>query len=223
MHLLVAITGVSGSGKSSLITDTLYPALANALHRAKLPIGAYKNIKGIEQIDKVIAIDQTPIGRTPRSNPATFIKLFDDIRDLYSQLPQSIAQGYAAGRFSFNVKQGSCIHCHGMGMIKVDMDFMEDEWVECVVCEGKRFDENTLAITYKGKTIYDVLEMTIAEASVFFSSIPHIHQKLDMLHQVGLEYLKLGQASPTLSGGKRSGLSWLKNSLVPAEGILCTF
>lgn len=210
LHLLVAITGVSGSGKSSLITDTLYPILANALHRAKLPTGAYKNIKGIEQIDKVIAIDQTPIGRTPRSNPATFIKLFDDIRDLYSQLPQSIAQGYTAGRFSFNVKQGSCIHCHGMGMIKVDMDFMEDEWVECSVCEGKRFDENTLSITYKGKTIYDVLEMTIAEASVFFSSIPHIHQKLDMLHQVGLEYLKLGQASPTLSGGEAQRIKLAK-------------
>lgn len=210
LHLLVAITGVSGSGKSSLITDTLYPILANALHRAKLPIGAYKNIEGIEKIDKVIAIDQTPIGRTPRSNPATFIKLFDDIRDLYSQLPQSIAQGYTAGRFSFNVKQGSCMHCHGMGMIKVDMDFMEDEWVECTVCEGKRFDENTLSITYKGKTIYDVLEMTIAEASVFFSSIPHIHQKLDMLHQVGLEYLKLGQASPTLSGGEAQRIKLAK-------------
>lgn len=202
LHLLVAITGVSGSGKSSLITDTLYPILANALHQAKLPIGTYKNIEGIEKIDKVIAIDQTPIGRTPRSNPATFIKVFDDIRDLYSQLPQSIAQGYTAGRFSFNIKQGSCIHCHGMGMVKINMDFMEDEWVECTVCEGKRFDENTLSITYKGKTIYDVLEMTIAEASVFFSSIPHVHQKLDMLHQVGLEYLKLGQASPTLSGGE---------------------
>ncbi|VHO02977.1 excinuclease ABC subunit UvrA [Candidatus Rhabdochlamydia sp. T3358] len=210
LHLLVAITGVSGSGKSSLITDTLYPILANALHHAKLPIGAYKNIEGIEKIDKVIAIDQTPIGRTPRSNPATFIKLFDYIRDLYSQLPQSIAQGYTAGRFSFNVKEGSCMHCHGMGMIKVDMDFMEDEWVECTVCEGKRFDENTLSITYKGKTIYDVLEMTIAEASVFFSSIPHIHQKLDMLHQVGLEYLKLGQASPTLSGGEAQRIKLAK-------------
>lgn len=210
LHLLVAITGVSGSGKSSLIIDTLYPILAHALHHAKLPIGAYKNVEGIEKIDKVIAIDQTPIGRTPRSNPATFIKLFDDIRDLYSQLPQSIAQGYTAGRFSFNVKQGSCTHCHGMGMIKVDMDFMEDEWVECSVCEGKRFDENTLSITYKGKTIYDILEMTVAEASVFFSSIPHIYQKLDMLHQVGLEYIKLGQASPTLSGGEAQRIKLAK-------------
>lgn len=210
LHLLVAITGVSGSGKSSLIIDTFYPILANTLHRVKLPIGAYKKIKGIEQIDKVIAIDQTPIGRTPRSNPATFMKFFDDIRDLYSQLPQSIAQGYTAGRFSFNVKQGSCPHCYGMGMIKVDMDFMEDEWIECLVCEGKRFDENTLSITYKGKTIYDVLEMTIAEASVFFSSIPHIYQKLDMLHQVGLEYLKLGQASPTLSGGEAQRIKLAK-------------
>lgn len=218
LHMLVAITGVSGSGKSSLITDTLYPALANTLHRAKLPVGAYKKIEGVEKINKVIAIDQAPIGRTPRSNPATFIKLFDDIRDLYSQLPQSIAQGYSAGRFSFNVKEGSCTQCHGMGMIKVDMDFMEDEWVECMLCEGKRFDENTLSITYKGKTIYDILEMTIREAFAFFSSIPHIHQKLDMLLQVGLDYLKLGQASPTLSGGEAQRIKLAKELSRSSKG-----
>lgn len=218
LHMLIAITGVSGSGKSSLITDTLYPALANALHRATLNVGAYKKIEGIEKIDKVIAIDQAPIGRTPRSNPATFIKLFDDIRDLYSQLPQSVAQGYTAGRFSFNVKEGSCSHCHGMGMIKVDMDFMEDEWVECTVCEGKRFDENTLSITYKGKTIYDVLAMTIIEAYAFFSSIPHIHQKLDMLLQVGLDYLTLGQPSPTLSGGEAQRIKLAKELSRSSKG-----
>lgn len=218
LHMLVAITGVSGSGKSSLITDTLYPILANALHRAKLSVGAYKKIEGIEKIDKVIAIDQTPIGRTPRSNPATFIKLFEDIRNLYCQLPQSIAQGYTAGRFSFNVKEGSCTHCHGMGMIKVDMDFMEDEWVECTLCEGKRFDENTLSITYKGKTIYDILEMSITEAFTFFSSIPPIYQKLDMLMQVGLGYLKLGQASPTLSGGEAQRIKLAKELSRSSKG-----
>lgn len=210
LHLFVAITGVSGSGKSSLITDTLYPALANALHRAKLPIGAYKKIEGIENVDKVIAIDQSPIGRTPRSNPATFVKLFDDIRDLYSQLPQSLAQGYTASRFSFNVKEGSCACCHGIGMLKVDMDFMEDEWIECTVCQGKRFDENTLSITYKGKTIYDILAMTITEAALFFSAIPPIYKKLDMLLQVGLGYVTLGQPSPTLSGGEAQRIKLAK-------------
>ncbi len=133
----------------------------------------------MDQIDKVIAIDQTPIGRTPRSNPATFIKLFDDIRDLFSQLPESVAAGYKAGRFSFNVKEGSCPHCSGMGMIKIDMDFMEDEWVPCEHCKGQRFDTNTLSILYRGKNIYEVLEMTVAEGVEFFSAIPHIKSKLD--------------------------------------------
>ncbi len=137
LKVFIAVTGVSGSGKSSLITDTLYPALSNPLHRLATPHRQAQRIQGIDQIDKVIAIDQTPIGRTPRSNPATYIKLFDDIRDLFSQLPESKAQGYKAGRFSFNVKEGSCPHCCGMGMIKIDMDFMEDEWVPCDLLQRK--------------------------------------------------------------------------------------
>ena len=146
LKAFVAVTGVSGSGKSSLVSHTLYPALCNHLHNAQLSVGKHKAIQGLDLVDKVIAIDQTAIGRTPRSNPATFIKLFDEIRDLFSQLPQSIAQGYKAGRFSFNVKDGSCPHCSGMGMIKIDMDFMEDEWVPCEHCKGQRFDPNTLSI-----------------------------------------------------------------------------
>jgi len=218
LQLLVAVTGVSGSGKSSLITDTLYPALANHLHKAQLSVGKHESITGLELIDKVIAIDQTPIGRTPRSNPATFIKLFDEIRDLFSQLPESVAQGYKAGRFSFNVKEGSCPHCTGMGMIKIDMDFMEDEWVDCEHCKGQRFDPNTLSILYKGKNIYEVLEMTVAEGLNFFAAIPSIHNKLQMLHKVGLNYIKLGQPSPTLSGGEAQRIKLAKELSRPSSG-----
>ena len=218
LKAFVAVTGVSGSGKSSLISDTLYPALSNHLHNAQLPIGKHKAIRGLDLVDKVIAIDQTPIGRTPRSNPATFIKLFDDIRDLFSQLPQSIAQGYKAGRFSFNVKEGSCPHCSGMGMIKIDMDFMEDEWVPCEHCKGQRFDPNTLSILYRGKNIYEVLEMTVEEGLEFFSAIPHIHVKLETLMQVGMNYIKIGQPSPTLSGGEAQRIKLAKELSRPSSG-----
>ncbi len=218
LKVFVAVTGVSGSGKSSLISDTLYPALSNQLHRSQLNVGKHKAIKGLEQIDKVIAIDQTAIGRTPRSNPATFIKLFDDIRDLFSQLPESKAQGYKAGRFSFNVKEGSCPHCSGMGMIKIDMDFMEDEWVACEHCKGQRFDPNTLSILYRHKNIYEVLEMTVAEACEFFAAIPYIKTKLDTLMQVGLDYIRIGQPSPTLSGGEAQRIKLAKELARPSSG-----
>ena len=218
LKVFVAVTGVSGSGKSSLISDILYPALSNHLHNAELPIGKHKAIHGLDSVDKVIAIDQTAIGRTPRSNPATFIKLFDDIRDLFSQLPQSVAQGYKAGRFSFNVKEGSCPHCSGMGMIKIDMDFMEDEWVACEHCKGMRFDPNTLSILYRGKNIYEVLEMTVEQGLEFFAAIPHIRVKLDTLMQVGLNYIRLGQPSPTLSGGEAQRIKLAKELSRPSSG-----
>lgn len=218
LQLLIAVTGVSGSGKSSLISDTLYPALANHLHKAQLSVGKNGGIAGLTQIDKVIAIDQTPIGRTPRSNPATFIKLFDEIRELFSQLPDSVSQGYKAGRFSFNVKEGSCPHCSGMGMIKIDMDFMKDEWIDCEHCRGQRFDPNTLSVLYKGKNIYEVLEMTVTEGLIFFAAIPSIHVKLQMLHKVGLDYIKLGQPSPTLSGGEAQRIKLAKELSRPQSG-----
>lgn len=218
LHVFVAVTGVSGSGKSSLISDTLYPLLSNHLHHSQLSVGQCKAIRGLDQIDKVIAIDQTPIGRTPRSNPATFIKLFDDIRDLFSQLPQSVAQGYKAGRFSFNVKDGSCPHCSGMGMIQIDMDFMEDEWIPCEHCHGQRFDNNTLSIRYRGKNIFEVLEMTVSEGMEFFSTIPPLTSKLRTLIDVGLDYIKLGQPSPTLSGGEAQRIKLAKELSRPSSG-----
>jgi len=218
LKAFVAVTGVSGSGKSSLVSDTLFPALSNHLHHAKLPVGKHKAIRGLDGVDKVIAIDQTPIGRTPRSNPATFIKLFDEIRELFSSLPQSVAHGYKAGRFSFNVKDGSCPHCSGMGMIKIDMDFMEDEWVPCEHCKGQRFDPNTLSILYRNKNIYEVLEMTVEEGLEFFSAIPSIQNKLNTLMQVGLSYIHLGQPSPTLSGGEAQRIKLAKELSRPSSG-----
>lgn len=218
LGVFIAVTGVSGSGKSSLITDILYPALSNHLHDSEYPVGAYKEIKGIEHIDKVIAIDQSPIGRNPRSNPATYIKLFDEIRDLFSQLPESQARGYKAGRFSFNVKEGSCPQCEGMGMLKIDMDFMEDTWIDCPLCKTKRFDEETLSIFYKGKNIYEVLEMDVAEALDFFANLPSIRHKLETLQKVGMEYIKLGQSSTTLSGGEAQRVKLAKELVRPATG-----
>lgn len=218
LGLFVAITGVSGSGKSSLVTDILYPALSNLLHGGEHPVGGHKRIEGAGGIDKVIAIDQSPIGRNPRSNPATYIKLFDEIRDLYSRLPESQARGYKVGRFSFNVKEGSCAQCGGMGQVKVDMDFMEDAWTACPLCKTKRFDTETLSVLYKGKNIYDILEMSVAEASEFFQSIPSISHKLKTLVQVGMDYIKLGQSSTTLSGGEAQRIKLAKELVRPATG-----
>lgn len=218
LGVFIAVTGVSGSGKSSLITDILYPALSNHLHGGEHSVGAHKEILGIDLLDKVIAIDQAPIGRNPRSNPATYIKLFDEIRDLFTQLPESRARGYKAGRFSFNVKEGSCPQCEGMGMIKVDMDFMEDAWVDCPLCQTRRFDPETLSILYKGKNIYDILEMDVAEALEFFANIPSIRHKLETLQKVGMEYIKLGQSSTTLSGGEAQRIKLAKELVRPATG-----
>jgi excinuclease ABC subunit A len=214
----VVATGVSGSGKSSLFLETLYPALSNLLHESELPEGAYKKIIGTESLDKVIVIDQSPIGRTPRSNPATYIKLLDTIRQLFSDLPASRAKGFTAGRFSFNVSEGSCSECHGMGQIRIDMDFLEDSWVDCPLCGGKRFDEETLSIRYKGKNIQDVLEMDVQEAKEHFAHIPSIQSKLDLLVRVGLHYIKLGQPSTTISGGEAQRIKLVKELSRPATG-----
>jgi len=218
LGLFVCVTGLSGSGKSSLITDILYPKLSNLLHRGEHPVGKHGSIEGVEHINKVIGIDQAPIGRTPRSNPATYIKVFDDIRDLFASLKESQAYGYSAGRFSFNVLEGSCPHCKGMGSIKIDMDFMEDAWVTCKVCEGKRFDSKTLEILFKGKNIYDVLEMSVEEALEFFQAQPHIHHSLEVLKNVGLGYIKLGQSSTTLSGGEAQRIKLAKELIRPSTG-----
>jgi excinuclease ABC subunit A len=214
----IAVTGVSGSGKSTLIFDILYPTLSNLLHKSDLLVGACDRVEGALHIDKVISIDQAPIGRTPRSNPATYIKLFDDIRSLFTKLPESLARGYLVGRFSFNVKEGSCTACQGMGMQKIEMDFMEDSWVECERCQGKRFDDETLSVTYKQKSMADILEMSVDEALLFFSSIPVITKKLQVLQRVGLGYMKLGQPSPTLSGGEAQRIKLAKELVRPSTG-----
>lgn len=218
LGVLIAVTGVSGSGKSSLITDILHPVLANHLHKSEHVVGAHKELKGIENIDKVIAIDQSPIGRNPRSNPATYIKLFDEIRDLFSQLPESKARGYKPGRFSFNVKEGSCPQCEGMGLVKIDMDFMEDAWIDCPLCHTKRFDHETLSVLYKGKNIYDILEMDVDTAHDFFTNIPSIKHKLETLQKVGMGYIKIGQFSTTLSGGEAQRIKLAKELVRPSTG-----
>ncbi len=196
------VTGVSGSGKSSLVTDTIAPALTNAIHRSSRPVGPYRKIQGLEQIDKVIDIDQTPIGRTPRSNPATYIGLWDDLRALFASTPESKARGYSPGRFSFNIPGGRCEACKGDGQIKIEMHFLPDIYVPCEVCGGKRYNRETLEVTYRGKSIADVLDMSVTEALAFFGSIPQIKRKLQTLYDVGLGYVRLGQPATTLSGGE---------------------
>ena len=196
------ITGVSGSGKSTLLSDVLYPAVSNRLMRTSYPEGAYKNLEGLENIDKIINIDQSPIGRTPRSNPATYVGVFSAIRDLFASLPEAKMRGYKSGRFSFNVKGGRCENCQGAGIITIEMNFLPDVYIQCDVCGGKRFNQETLEVRYKGKNIDDVLNMTIEEACDFFAHIPHIARKLETLKSVGLGYVQLGQSALTLSGGE---------------------
>ncbi|MEF9876306.1 MAG: excinuclease ABC subunit UvrA, partial [Gordonibacter sp.] len=199
---LTVVTGVSGSGKSSLVTDTLAPALANRVNHAHRRSGAYRKITGLDKIDKVINIDQSPIGRTPRSNAATYIGLWDDIRALFSSTQESKARGYGPGRFSFNVNGGRCEACKGDGQIKIEMHFLPDIYVPCEVCGGKRYNRETLQVTYRGKNIADVLDMTVEDALAFFENIPGIKRKLQTLFDVGLGYIRLGQPATTLSGGE---------------------
>ncbi|MBQ5687962.1 MAG: excinuclease ABC subunit UvrA, partial [Ruminococcus sp.] len=199
---LVCVTGVSGSGKSSLINEVLYKTLARELNRAKTISGKYKEILGLEHLDKVIEIDQSPIGRTPRSNPATYTGVFNDIRALFAETQDAKMRGYGQGRFSFNVKGGRCEACQGDGIIKIEMHFLSDVYVPCEVCKGKRYNRETLEVKYKGKSINDVLEMSMEEGMEFFANIPKIHRKLKTLFEVGLGYVKLGQPATTLSGGE---------------------
>jgi len=198
----ICVTGVSGSGKSSLVVDTLYPALRNRVHRTRMPEGEYDDVEGVEHIDKVIAIDQSPIGRTPRSNPATYTGVFDHIRELFAMTPEAKARGYKKGRFSFNVKGGRCEACQGHGVVKIEMQLLPPVYVECEVCKGKRYNSQTLEVRYKGKTIADILDMTVLEALGFFQNITKIREILQILDDVGLGYIKLGQPATTLSGGE---------------------
>ena len=202
LGIMTCITGVSGSGKSSLINEILYKRLARDLNRARVIPGKHRDILGTDQLDKVINIDQSPIGRTPRSNPATYTGVFDQIRDLFAATADAKAKGYKKGRFSFNVKGGRCEACSGDGIIKIEMHFLPDVYVPCEVCKGKRYNRETLEVKYKDKNIYDVLNMTVEEALTFFENVPSIKRKIQTLYDVGLSYIRLGQPSTELSGGE---------------------
>jgi excinuclease ABC subunit A len=199
---LIVVTGVSGSGKSTLINETLYPILSTHVYGSRVQPLEYKNIKGLDHIDKVIEIDQSPIGRTPRSNPATYCGFFTEIRTLFASIPEAKIRGYNAGRFSFNVKSGRCDVCEGGGMRVIEMNFLPDVYVHCEKCNGKRYNRETLEIRYKGKSIADVLEMTVEEAVEFFQAVPYLYRKIKVLEEVGLGYITLGQSAVTLSGGE---------------------
>ena len=221
LGVLVAVTGVSGAGKSTLINDILFPVLARHFHGSQDRVGQHSSIEGLEHLDKVVAIDQKPIGRTPRSNPATYIKVFDEIRKFFSMLPESRTRGYSPGRFSFNVKGGRCESCQGDGVIKIEMHFLSDVYVKCDACQGKRFNDATLDIKYKGKSISDVLNMTIAESVDHFSEHPKILNQLQLLVDVGLDYLALGQPSTTLSGGEAQRIKLARELSKLATGRTC--
>lgn len=214
----IALTGVSGSGKSTLLLDTLYPALMRALYNSKIEMGAHDIIRGMENIDKVVDIDQSPIGRSPRSNPATYTGVFSNIRDFFAGLPEAKARGYTSGRFSFNVKGGRCEACQGDGQIKIEMNFLADVYVECDKCHGARYNEETLAVKYKGKSIADVLDMTVDEAYHLFINVPQISRKLELLKRVGLDYIKLGQSSLDLSGGEAQRIKLSKELAARSTG-----
>jgi excinuclease ABC subunit A len=218
LGMLVAITGVSGSGKSTLVLDTLHRALAQKLNGSRERSGAYKSLEGVEHLDKVINVDQSPIGRTPRSNPATYTGLFTHIRELFAQLPEGRMRGYGPGRFSFNVKGGRCEACQGDGIIRIEMHFLPDVYVTCEVCGGKRYNRDTLEIQYKGKNIADVLNMTVLDAIEFLGSVPPIRQKLETLRDVGLDYIHLGQSATTLSGGEAQRIKLAKELSRRATG-----
>lgn len=212
------ITGVSGSGKSTLLNDVFFPAASNRIMKTELPVGKHKKIFGLENIDKVINIDQSPIGRTPRSNPVTYIGVFDKIRELYASLPEAKARGFKNGRFSFNVKGGRCENCQGAGTITIEMNFLPDVFIQCDVCKGRRFNQETLDVLFKGKSISDVLDMTIEDAATFFEGIPHIARKLETLKSVGLGYIQLGQNALTLSGGEAQRVKLASELCRPSTG-----
>jgi excinuclease ABC subunit A len=199
---MICVTGVSGSGKSSLIHETLFPLLNHYFYKSRREPLAYKSIEGLEHIDKVIEVDQSPIGRTPRSNPATYTNLFTDIRTLFAELPEAKIRGYKPGRFSFNVKGGRCEDCEGAGMKKIEMDFLPDVHINCETCKGKRFNRETLEVRFKGKSIADILDMTVETALEFFENLPRLLRKVQTLNDVGLGYITLGQHATTLSGGE---------------------
>ncbi|MBQ6755331.1 MAG: excinuclease ABC subunit UvrA [Oscillospiraceae bacterium] len=221
LGVMTAVTGVSGSGKSSLVNEVLYKTLASELNRSHVRPGRHREMLGLEELDKVIAIDQSPIGRTPRSNPATYTGVFNDIRDLFASTPEAKARGYNSGRFSFNTKGGRCEACSGDGLIKIEMHFLPDIYVPCEVCKGKRYNRETLDVKFKDKSIYDVLEMTVDEAVTFFENMPKIYGKVKTLKEVGLGYLKLGQPSTTLSGGEAQRVKLATELLRPATGRTC--
>jgi excinuclease ABC subunit A len=218
LGVMTCVTGVSGSGKSTLIIDTLHKVLGQRLYRSREKAGAVKDVQGLEHLDKVINIDQSPIGRTPRSNPATYTAVFSDIRDLFSNLPESKLRGYKPGRYSFNVKGGRCEACSGDGIIKIEMHFLPDVYVECEVCKGARYNRETLEVHFKGKSIADVLDMTVSQALEFMGAIPRIKNKLATLEEVGLGYIKLGQAATTLSGGEAQRVKLAKELSKRATG-----
>ena len=215
---LVCVTGVSGSGKSTLVNEIVYKSLANRLHKMRVKPGDHDAVEGIDCFDKVIDIDQSPIGRTPRSNPATYADLFTPIRELYSLTPEAKVRGYKPGRFSFNVRGGRCETCKGDGQIKIEMHFLPDVYVPCETCHGRRYNRETLEVRFKGKAIADVLEMSVEEALQFFAKIPKIRRKLQTLHDVGLDYIKLGQPATTLSGGEAQRVKLAKELSKVATG-----